>query len=151
MLEEQAIVVAADGDHVWLEIKRRSSCGACAATGVCGTSLLGKWLSRRRLEVRAMNPIGARAGDWVVVGLADDVLSHASLVVYLMPLLGLILGAGAGQGLGGEPAAVLGGGVGFCSGLMGVARFAERRQGDPAYQAVILRRAVDLPQQVPFV
>ncbi len=151
MLEERARVLVTEGDLARLEVERPSSCGGCGASGGCGTALLGKWLTRHRLRVRALNPIGARPGDWVVVGLADEVLTQASLVAYLLPLVGLILGAAVGQAFGGEPLAILGGGAGLAAGLMAVGRFAERRGQDPAYQAVILRRVSDLPQRVPFV
>lgn len=150
MIEESALVVSTEGDHARLEIDRRSSCGACAASGACGGSLFGKWLARRPLEVRAKNPVGACPGEWVVVGLADEVLTQASLIAYLTPVLSLILGAGVGQAFGGELAAILGGGSGILVGLVGVARFSAQRRDMPGFEAVILRRSVDLPLRVPF-
>lgn len=151
MLEGRARVLTAEGDFARLEIQRPSSCGGCGASTTCGTALLGRWLSRRPLEVQAANPVGARPGDWVVVGLADEVLTEASLLAYLTPLLGLFLGGGAGQALGGEPAAILGAVAGLTLGLGGAGRFAGRRWADPAYRAEILRRAADSSQRVPLV
>ncbi len=149
MIEESGLVLSSDGDFALVETQRSSSCGSCSAKGACGTAALSKVLGSRRSAVRALNPIGARAGEEVVIGLDESAMTRTSFIFYMLPLLGLIGGAITGQWLGGwlagaaaaEPYAIGGGIVGLLAGLFGVRRFARRVQRDPRHQPVILRRS----------
>ena len=151
MLEETATVVALAGAYVQVEIERGSACGACSARSGCGTSLLARLLSRRRPQLRALNPIGAAPGDKIVIGMPEQGLVGASFAAYLVPLVGLLAGAVAGKRLGGsELAAILGATLGLAAGFAWVARFAGRHRGDLAYQAVVLRPVTSSTQWIRF-
>ena len=91
MIEEQAKVIAIDNDQVLLEAQSQSSCNACAARQGCGTSVLSKWVGRKFTRFKAPNTVNARVGEVVVVGLAEDALLKGSLLVYLLPLIGMII------------------------------------------------------------
>lgn len=145
MIEEQATVVEVEGDLAWVESGARSGCGGCAARQGCGTGALGQWLRRRARAVPAVNPVGARVGERVVIGLAEEALLRGSLLVYLSPLLGM-LGLGLlGERLaliwgggGAEPLAMLGGLVGLVAGLVWARSRSASREG--RFQPVVLRR-----------
>ncbi len=92
-------MIAVDGDFVEIVAERHSACGGCSAKGGCGTALLAGWLSRRRLVFHLRNDVGAQVGDTVVVGLDEGYLQRAALVLYLLPLTGLLLGAPIGERL----------------------------------------------------
>lgn len=153
MIEETGTVIAARGDLAEVECQRHSTCGACAANGACGTSLLERHFGRRQILLTVHNPLGARPGDQVVVGVPEGALLSASVAAYLVPLLAMVAGALAGAGAGEswpDSAAliqVLGAAAGLAAGLMWLARFSRARGRDPRYRAVILRRSLG-PQPV---
>lgn len=134
MIEETARVASVDGDAVEVVTERRSACGSCAAQKGCGTSLLAAWFPQRQLRFRVHNGLGARVGDQVVVGLDESYLQRGALLLYAVPLAGLLLGAVAGDlafgalGLNPEPGAI-GGGL---LGLFGALRFVRRNRLEPA-------------------
>lgn len=96
MIEETGRVISVQGDLAEVEGQPRSGCGSCAVKGTCGTSLLARYFGPRRLLMRAHNPIGARPGEQVVIGLSEGSLLEASVLAYLVPLLAMIGGAVAG-------------------------------------------------------
>lgn len=87
-------------------------CGACAGEASCS---LGPRRKQRALWVR--DPLGVREGQAVRVSLSDRGLVAATLVVYGIPLVGLLAGAGLGQATGGEKRAMLGAGLGLLASL----------------------------------
>jgi len=148
VIEEQALVTRCEGAFAQVETQRSSSCGSCSAKSACGTAALAKVLGSRRSIVRVLNPIDARPGDQVVIGLEESALTRTSFIFYMVPLLALILGAIVAQWIGGqlgivntEPVAIAGGLFGLLGGLLGVRRYAESVRHDLRQQPVILRRS----------
>jgi sigma-E factor negative regulatory protein RseC len=152
VIEAVGTVRAVEGDQVLVEVERRGGCGTCASGGGCGTSALARWFSRRSAQVRLHATLPLRPGDAVVVGLDEGALLRASLLLYLVPILGLVMGTAAGDALagpgGGDWPAVLGGLAGLAVGL-GLTR--SRAAGLPRPRdggMVLLRRhvgGVDVP------
>lgn len=146
MIEETARVVAADGEFVWVETQRQSTCGGCAARQGCGTATLAKVLGQRRTRVRALNRDAARVGERVVVGIDEQALVRGSLAVYAAPLAGLLAGGILGAllqarlQLAGEALTLAGGVAGLIAGLLWVKGFTRRIRSDSRYQPVVLRR-----------
>ncbi len=158
MIEESGTVIKCDGEFADVETERKSSCGGCSATGVCGTAVLAKVFGNRRSIVRVVNSIAANEGDRVVVGLQDGALIRASLVFYIVPILGMLAGAILGEAVAEklglimmEPFSIIGGLLGLISGFMFARRFSDRVRNDERYRVVMLRHenrsvAVELPQ-----
>ena len=96
MIEENALVVATEGEYAWVETSRRSSCGSCEAKG-CGTGALSQVLGRRTQRLRVKNPIAADSGDQVVLGITESALLKGSIAVYLVPVLALLAGGIFGE------------------------------------------------------
>lgn len=145
MIEETVQVYAAEGDTAWVEvIQRKTSCGQCVAQSSCGTSVLSKILGQRPLRMAVLNPIGARPGDRVVIGMRDDALVRGSLAVYLVPLLAMLMVAVMGDALvpDNDLAVVLAGLTGLGLGFGWVYLFGRRAAVDPRYRPVILRQAL---------
>lgn len=147
MIEESAIVVSCDGEFAEVEAERRSSCGACEAKGVCGTSVLAKAFGRRAVSMRVHNGIQARPGERVVVGLDSAMLNRASLAAYLAPIAALIIGGLFGDYMGSrlgfenaEPVSIFFGLLGLFGALLWLRWFSRRAGGDARYRPVILRR-----------
>jgi len=147
VIEERATVVRVQGEDVWVSAERHSTCGQCGARTGCGTSALGDFLARRQLLLRVGNTCDARAGDEVILGIAENAFLTGSLIIYGAPLMLLLVGAatgsslGEGLRLGGEGASVAGGAIGFVCGLL----WARWRSLNPALRArvrpVMLKRS----------
>jgi len=82
---EEADVLRVDGEIAWIDPERRSTCSGCSAKNGCGTGTLAGVLGKRRVEMRAINHIGAKPGDRVVVGVAGAALLRGSVAVYVVP------------------------------------------------------------------
>lgn len=98
MIEESAHVVESDDDYAWVETERRSSCGSCSAKG-CGTGALSKILGRKTQRMKVLNPIGAKSGDEVTLGIEEQALIKGSLAVYIVPLVAMLGGGLLGKAL----------------------------------------------------
>ena len=96
MLREEGIVKAVNGDRAEVQTRVKSACGGCSAKNGCGTSLVASLFPQRGHNFIARNSVGAKPGDRVVIGLDESDLQLASLMIYLLPLLGLIGGALSG-------------------------------------------------------
>lgn len=147
MIEENAQVVALQGDAAWVETRRRSACGSCTAHPGCGSAALGKLLGRRPTRVRVVNTVGAQPGEQVVIGIDESAIVHGSVLVYLMPLLALLGGAILGEAwlrayAGGHEWPVIAAAVaGLVLGLAWVRVRAQRLGREARFQPTILRRA----------
>ena len=108
MIEEEAYVAEVADGRVWIEKSPGSACAGCAES--CPSSLAGGLFGGKRVRLPVDCGLALRPGDKVVVGVAEDALLGASLLVYLLPLLGLFAGALLGKFLAGSDlASALGG------------------------------------------
>ncbi|HID45853.1 MAG TPA: hypothetical protein EYP34_08875 [Chromatiaceae bacterium] len=146
MLEEEGIVLSVTGDSAEVVAETKSACGSCSAKNGCGTSLLASMFPQRKRSFRANNPVSAKVGDRVIIGLDESAMQFASLLVYLAPLLGLIGGAILGSWLmpsllpgSAEIGSISMGVGGFILVLLGVKKVSPRLSGNGRYQAQILR------------
>ncbi|MCH5375667.1 MAG: SoxR reducing system RseC family protein [Planctomycetes bacterium] len=96
MIEQQAQVVSvADGKAV-VRIGANSGCAACDAGRGCGAGVFGRLLRRSPLVLELENPVGAHAGQPVVVGLPERLFLRLAARFYLTPLLCGLAGAAVG-------------------------------------------------------
>ncbi len=146
MIEQQATVVAVEGETAWVTAPRRPACARCARGGGCGAGLWARALGLRQARVPVDNPIGARVGEQVVVGLEEAALLRGSALLYLVPLGALLTGGVVGQGFGEEVGALAGGAAGLAAALAWLRRRGRQLALDPRWRPVILRV---LPQEVP--
>ncbi|MES9975722.1 MAG: SoxR reducing system RseC family protein, partial [Candidatus Thiodiazotropha sp.] len=91
MIEEPATVISIDDEHAVVETEQRPACGACANAGGCSTSVLSGLFKRRHNRLRVFNPIHARPGQRVIIGLQENALLKVSFLAYLLPLVCMIL------------------------------------------------------------
>ncbi len=146
MLEEEGVVLAVHGDMAEVVTRKKSACGSCAAKSGCGTSLVESLFPSRTRSFRARNEVRAKKGDKVVIGLDESALQTASLLIYLVPLLGLIGGAIVGTWLGTAPDggraelfSILGGIGGFFLFLAAVRHYSDILSRKPVFHARVLR------------
>jgi len=91
MLTETAKVIRRHGSHVELELQRGSACGSCELSQGCGTGALGRLLRRRSRPLVIETDQDCNPGDEVQLQLPEGSLVQASLLIYGLPLLAMVL------------------------------------------------------------
>ena len=144
MAQERALVLESyehpDSHKPYVKVKtqRQSACNACEMKSGCGQGLLSKISDGKGLELELENRFGVGPGDIVMLSIPDEGLLSAAVMMFLLPLLALILGAGIGLSLGlTEPFVALIGFVSFALGFVAVNRLSARHAEDPRFQPVM--------------
>jgi sigma-E factor negative regulatory protein RseC len=148
MIEALATIISLDDGYAVVETQQQPACGPCASADSCSTSLLSGLFKRRYNRLTVSNPILAKPGEKVIIGLQENTLLKVSFLAYLLPLVCMILIAMLIQAVitqygwvVGELPQVLGGLFGLIAGLFLLKLLAGQKQDEPGYQAVILRLA----------
>ena len=94
MILETGRIAAIETEGVWVETIRKSACGSCKAEKGCGQSLINKWDGHSAyiwvlLEGRASSDY--QLGDEIQIGIPEEVIAKGALLVYMVPLIGLVL------------------------------------------------------------
>ena len=124
-----------DENHAEISVPRKSACGhdceECAGCGVTGAAV----------HARALNPIGARPGQKVVVQSDTGKMLHIVVLVYLIPVLLLSVGYFVTMAVTANVVVqYVTAGIGFAAGIL-LAVFYDRRlrtQGGLSFQIVRL-------------
>ena len=96
MIEEQARVTRIKGNQVYIQSMQSSACQHCIQQDSCGTALYAKVLPSREMAI--FSTLQLNAGDTVLVGIEEGHLLRASLFMYLLPLLLMLLTVGLFEG-----------------------------------------------------
>lgn len=91
-MQETGEVISVEGGSVTVRLKRTSACERCGACRV--------GVSSDEMVVTAKNECAADLHDRVRVELKAEAFLSAVLILYGLPLIGLMLGAVVGSGLG---------------------------------------------------
>jgi sigma-E factor negative regulatory protein RseC len=145
MLIETGRVVAVEQDSLWVETIRQSTCGGCAVRKGCGHSLMNRVYGGRRSYVRVLpgkhHVADCEVNDQVRISIPEEVILRGSAIVYLLPLVGMLLGALAAAHLlpGTQDLPAAGGAVaGFLAGIALVRWHAARHRGDTRFQPTLV-------------
>jgi sigma-E factor negative regulatory protein RseC len=96
MIFETGIVVGKANSSVMVETIQKTACDSCAAQPGCGHSVLSQ-LTGNSVRIRALmgefNTNEVALGQSVTIAIPDHVVVKGSLFVYLVPLLGSLIGA----------------------------------------------------------
>lgn len=152
MIEERAQVVAIDKSSVWVEAKRESACGRCAAGKGCGNAVFQK-LFGNKLSVLPVisnnptNPIDVSVGDEVVIGVEENAVVKNSLAVYAIPVVTIIIFAAIGETFANDAvsiskdlASITGALVGLVASTIGLRWYNKRASNKISNHPVLLRR-----------
>ncbi len=146
---ESGRVVAIESDALWVETLQKTTCGSCALQKGCGQSILQQLYSARanhlRVQMTDSDPHAIdsvdpyRIGDRVEFSLPDHIIVTGSLLLYLVPIVGLLLGSVLGAQLfAHEPAVIVSAMLGFCIAAAAVRLFSMRRGDGAALQAQLI-------------
>ncbi|HDQ40527.1 MAG TPA: hypothetical protein ENN39_05790 [Desulfonatronum sp.] len=87
-------VVSLQGRTARVKMKRSSQCSSCSCAGLC--SPFGKeWM-----VLTAMNDVGAAIGQKVRIRYNVEGEVKASFILYIIPMIALLIGAGVGTCIG---------------------------------------------------
>ena len=146
MIEENAIVVKAEGHTVWLESAGSHGCGQCQHKEGCGQTVFSQLFGIEKAQFKTETEQILHAGDQVLLGIDEKAIVKGSLLVYFLPLLSMILFASLAAGLSNlltlshEGLIIAGGLAGLYAGF----RFARSKAAIlirfKAFQPVILKR-----------
>ncbi len=99
MIEQTVKVVAVKDDTVWVESLARHGCARCEAGQGCGGGIFAKLFGDKQFRMEISNSLLLKEGDNVVIGIPENSVTTASLWAYLLPLMGLLLGAVMGNSM----------------------------------------------------
>ncbi len=95
MANEYGIVTDIAGRTAWVMTQRSSACESCSSRGSCMSDGGGK-----TMRVNVDNPVQAGVGDRVMIHMHTGSLLKATFLLYVIPILAMLAGAGIGQWLG---------------------------------------------------
>lgn len=100
MIEQKAIVVSLKQGHAWVKPLSAGSCNGCdAKSASCSSSGAFDFMRSESEKIYVNNPIHARPGDVVVIGLQSNTLLLYSVFAYLLPLISMLVFAILGNEL----------------------------------------------------
>ncbi|MDM8544622.1 SoxR reducing system RseC family protein [Desulfococcaceae bacterium HSG9] len=139
MAYEQGIVTELTDTGAWIKTQKNSACAACSARQSCKTG------GGEEAKVEVRNDVNAHLGDRVVIYFKTTSLLKAAFLLYMVPILGLLAGAGIGQKIAqlyaiqGSLPAVLVGFSSFAATVLWVKLRANRLSDQDSYQPRITR------------
>lgn len=143
LITERARVLRVAHDVVWVRCESQAGCARCAAGQGCGGGLFARLLRGRLQELPVALPpeFSARiaVGDTVLIGLSVAAVQNASLLLYGVPLAGLLVGAVVGQVGGNDAFALAGAAAGLLAGLSLARVLAARSARHGGLEPVLLR------------
>ena len=92
MAKEEGIVLRTGLGTAWVMTNKSDACDSCNAKDAC--NMLG---GGKDSEIEAINKIGAKTDDRVVIGFESSSLFKASFLLYILPIVFMITGALIGQ------------------------------------------------------
>ena len=96
MSTEKGTVKTIEGDWAWVLTRRKGACEHCAQSGRCLMIQGGD-----RMLAKAKNTAHARVGDEVELYLSTKTKLKGQFIVYMLPVLGLSVGAFSANSLSG--------------------------------------------------
>ncbi|MDR1913167.1 MAG: SoxR reducing system RseC family protein [Clostridiales bacterium] len=86
MYEKGLVIDTLPDGSINVRIQRGKACAKCGACMSAGDHMI----------IKATNPDGAKAGDWVFLSIQTQGFFNAVLILYGLPLMALIVGSVAG-------------------------------------------------------
>ncbi|TPE51841.1 SoxR reducing system RseC family protein [Maribrevibacterium harenarium] len=152
MIEESGVVLAIEDGIAEVETIRTSSCSTCRARHGCGHHAIAQVSNSNRMLMKTLAPKSLQIGDKVVVGIPEDSLLSASIWMYAVPMLGLVMGATVPSLLTEQSVVnVLGALGGFFGGLWWARKKSFGMTENPDFYPRILRVETAVTQPLKFV
>lgn len=142
MFTEIGKIIAAEEDTVWVQTQSKTGCSSCKVSSTCGSGIVNKAFSHKVFVTPLKNTLNAHINDEVEVGIPEDLVLKASLVVYLLPLVCLLLALALSSLLLpnlSEQGSILSAVIGLAIGFVGVRWFSRRKSQQQQLEPVLLK------------
>ena len=118
MIEQQATIIEVDGNTLWLQAERESTCSSCQVKQGCGTGLLAKHVGKKFSKISVHKTTDVALGDVVTLVIPEQALLQGAALMYLLPLTLLFLFSIITRSFGlGEGTQILAGLAGLATGF----------------------------------
>ena len=118
MIEQQATIIEVDGNTVWLQAERESTCSNCQVKKGCGTGLLAKHVGKKFSKISVHKTTDVALGEVVTLVIPEQALLQGAALMYLLPLTLLFLFSIISRSFGlGEGTQILAGLTGLATGF----------------------------------
>lgn len=101
MIEELGLIVdvktRGELNNIWVETEIKTTCNACQVQKNCGTSVIAKTFANKTQRLNFETDLPVKIGQKIKIGIPEERLLSASILVYLLPVLGLIVGSLAAE------------------------------------------------------
>ncbi|MGB0845154.1 MAG: SoxR reducing system RseC family protein [Thiolinea sp.] len=154
MIEQTAKVVSIQRGYAWVLPAKAGYCGSCKSEKNCSSDGLFDFMKPAAEKMYVANPLHAKPGDEVVIGMQGNALLMYSVFAYLLPLLSMIAFAFLGKelfsalNLHADAGAVLAGVCGLLSGLRLASWLASHIARSENAKPVILRHKEQIIQPI---
>ncbi|MGY0645532.1 MAG: SoxR reducing system RseC family protein, partial [Paraglaciecola chathamensis] len=95
MIEEIGTVIEVQkrqsGQFIRIATEVKSTCGSCHAKDNCGTGVIARALANKRDALWMACDEKVEVGQDVKLGIAESMLLRASLLVYMLPLITMLI------------------------------------------------------------
>ncbi|HHC74137.1 MAG TPA: hypothetical protein ENK78_03585 [Thiothrix sp.] len=156
MIEQTAIIVSVSKGYAWVKSSGQQ-CGQCSQQKQCGSQTIFSLFKKAEPPLqKVLNPVYAKPGDEVIVGLHSGDLLKTTVLAYLLPLINLIIFSLSGHALfnllnlntdlGALLFALFGLFIGLQASQVFINRFAKKQH----FQPVILRTKTALVKPIHF-
>ena len=92
-IEQGVVIERLPNNHAKVKIRRDSCCDTCSHKGFCNP------FGQDSMTILAANPLNAEAGQQVHIAFTAETKGKATTILYIIPLIGLLLGAFVGDAL----------------------------------------------------
>lgn len=146
MIEEPGVVLAVDGQDVWVATQRKTTCGSCVAKAACGQGIVNSFSADKKPHtIKVRSDLHLQEGDQVTLGISEDSLIRGAMLVYMLPLVAMFAAAlGVNALNAAEPWVILAAVLGFLGGAIWVRLFSARYMDETTMQPVVLRAQIVL-------
>ena len=91
MIEQQATIIEVDGNTLWLQAERESTCSSCQVKQGCGTGLLAKHVGKKFSKISVHKTTDVALGKVVTLVIPEQALLQGATLMYMLPLTLLFL------------------------------------------------------------
>lgn len=126
-MQTKAVVIATDGMFATVETERKSACEGCHKAEEGGCSVCSLMGSDRKIATKAINTVGARIGDTVMIESNTSRMLWYAVLVFILPILVALIGWGISSLFTAKLAVqTISAFAGFAFSLLGVAIYSKK-------------------------
>ena len=92
MVQETGVIERIEGNYAYVKAEKTGSCGSCASQCMSADG-------KDYVIVHTINDVGAKEGDTVKFEVPVGSFLKASIIIYVIPMIALIIGSLVGKGV----------------------------------------------------